>query len=100
MTGTAGSEAPEPRGPNTLGFVVLALTFIGLLVMLAVVIPTAMGSRQVECDAIVERWMIPEDYAGGGCVMLPPWWEHLVPGHDTGRVCLSMCLQEVTPRQS
>lgn len=99
VTGIRRPEAPEPRGPGTTGFSILALTFIGLLVMLAVVIPT-MGTRQVVCDGVVERWMIPEDYAGGGCVMLPLWWEHMVPGHDTERVCLGVCLREVGPAHS
>jgi hypothetical protein len=100
VTGIRRPEAPGPRGPNTIGFIISALTFIGLLVMLAVVMPTMMGIHQIVCDGVVERWMIPEDYSGGGCVTLPPWWEHLVPGHNTERVCLTACLLEVTPGHS
>jgi hypothetical protein len=100
VTGIRRPEAPEPRGPSTTGFIILALSFMGLLVLLAVIIPMSGVSRQVVCDAVVERWMIPEDYAGSGCVMLPPWWEYLESGHDTERVCLSMCPQDITPRHS
>lgn len=100
MTGTTGPEAAKPTGLKNIGLIVLALAFAGLVVVVASIIPTAMGAHQVMCDGVAEMWMIPEDYDGGGCIALPPWWEHLVPGHDTRRVCLSMCLQDIKPLQS
>ena len=33
----------------------------------------------------------PDDYAGSGCVEMPPWWEMVLPGHDTTMVCLGLC---------
>jgi hypothetical protein len=72
----------------------LALAFVAVVVAIASVIPTAMGVRTVLCDGYAEAWMLEDNHAGPGCVEMPPWWEHLVPGHDTTRVCLGMCLDE------
>jgi hypothetical protein len=71
--------------------VVLALAFAASAVAASTVIATAVGVRTVMCDGTVPIWWIPDDYAGSGCVEMPPWWEMVLPGHDTTMVCLGLC---------
>ena len=71
--------------------VAVALAFAGFVLVLASIVPTAMGFRSVWCDGYAEAWMLADNRAGPGCVEMPPWWEYLVPGHDTRLVCLGLC---------
>ena len=49
-----------------------------------------------QCDGAVPRWRIPDDYRGGGCALLRPDWQEVLPWTDAERelVCLGMCMHD------
>ena len=65
---------------------------IGLLMGAILLSSLVVPSTGTMCDGAPE-WMVPDDYAGGGCVAVRPFYEALLPGNwgEWRNVCLGMC---------
>jgi hypothetical protein len=71
---------------------------LGLLVIAGLFAASYIGlGRVAQCDGSVPKWMVPDDYDGGGCVELRPFWEGGLPWNigDWEHYCLGMCLDDV-----
>ncbi|HEX5579481.1 MAG TPA: hypothetical protein VFY43_07440, partial [Candidatus Limnocylindria bacterium] len=55
------------------------------------------GFASIGCDGSVPRWMLPDDYDGGGCIPWPENWATTQPWDDEEMVCLGLCGDETLP---
>lgn len=91
LTGRSTSLAPMSGGRTAVATIAAILVVPPVLGMALV---SAGAGWFVQCDGTVPLWMVPDDYDGGGCVALRPFWEAMLPWHwgEWREVCLGMCL--------
>jgi hypothetical protein len=74
-----------------------AVIVAGVLVFAGLFAASLVGLGGVaQCDGTVPRWMLPDDYDGGGCIEGRPPWEALLPWNlgEWEPYCLGMCQDE------
>jgi hypothetical protein len=90
---TGRSTSPAALSGRRSAFMSIAAILV-VPPLLGMALVSAAAGGIVQCDGTVPLWMLPDDYDGGGCVALRPFWEGLLPWHWSGwrEVCLGMCL--------
>jgi hypothetical protein len=69
----------------------------GALVLAGLFAASLIGLGGVaQCDGVVPKWMVPDDYDGGGCIEGRPQWEAVLPWNwgEWEPYCLGMCQDE------